>query len=293
MMNFLKQLAGTLPTPEQIKVGIKVWIKENGKFWGASVGMHVVIFVVLGVAIGAPHVKKVLEEVVFFDTEIEEAVEATPVEHFEVGETPIEPTVLNTETLTEPPAATIEQDAQFNDSSAVFTEAGGGTASSGANLGGLGGFDVTAFGGGPAVRGPGGVSSGVGESTKGGSGGTGEGFGGRGTGSRQKNDCQWRRHRRFGACGCRGHQLVGSPSKPRWKLGLHGVYSAMQRSELFGSCGQSGRGLSNGSDGIRTLAVLRRRPNAQDQRSLFEGHFEWLVVDVEKPRSQNRSLGWR
>ncbi len=185
-MNFFKQLIGTLPTPDDIKVGVKNWIKENGKFWGASVGMHALIFVVLGVAIGAPHVKKVLQEVVFFDTEVDQAIEETPLEHFEVGETPIEPTVLNTETLTEPPAATIEQDAQFNDNSAVFTEAGGGTATSGANFGGLGGFDVTAIGGGPAVRGLGGVGTSVGESDKGGSGGAGQGFGGRGTGSRQK-----------------------------------------------------------------------------------------------------------
>ena len=48
-----------------------------------------------------------------------------------------------------------------------------------------GGFDVQAIGGGPAVRGLGGVGTGVGESNKGGSGGTGEGFGGRGQGSRQ------------------------------------------------------------------------------------------------------------
>ncbi len=175
-MNFLKQLIGTLPTPQDIKVGVQNWIKENGKFWVVSVGMHVLIFAVLGVAIGAPHVKKVLQEVVFFDTEVEQAVEETPIEHFEVGETPIEPTVLNTETLTEPPAATIEQDAQFNDNSAVFTEASGTTAA-GANFGGLGGFDVTAIGAGPAVRGPGGVGGGSGATDKG-------GFSSRGSGSR-------------------------------------------------------------------------------------------------------------
>jgi hypothetical protein len=176
MMNFLKQLMGTLPTLEEIKVGVRIWSKENGKFWVVSVGMHVLIFIVLGVAIGAPHVKKVLQEVVFFDTEIEQAVEEKPIEHFEIGETPIEPTVLNTDTLTEPVAATIEQDAQFNDNSDVFTEASGTTAA-GANFGGLGGFDVSAIGGGPAVRGPGGVGGGVGTTDKG-------GFSSRGSGSR-------------------------------------------------------------------------------------------------------------
>lgn len=185
-MNFVKLLKDAIPTPQEMKVGITNWLKENGKFWGVSVGMHLVVFLILGVAIGAPQAKKLLQEVVFFDTEVDEAVEEAPITHFDVGETPIEPTVLNTETLTEPPAATIEQDAQFNDNSAVFEESGGGMASAAtASFGGLGGFDVSAIGAGPAVRGPGGVGVGVGTSDKGGSGGAGEGFGGRGSGSRQ------------------------------------------------------------------------------------------------------------
>ncbi len=185
MQKFLEFLKSSIPTPEEFKANVSSWAKENGKFWGVSVGMHVLIFAVLGVAIGAPQAKKLLQEVVFFDTEVDQAVEETPITHFDVGETPIEPTVLNTESLTEPPAATIEQDAQFNDNSAVFEEAGGGTAATGASFGGLGGFDVNAIGAGPAVRGPGGVGVGVGTSDKGGSGGAGEGFGGRGSGSRQ------------------------------------------------------------------------------------------------------------
>ncbi len=184
-MEFLKLLKDAIPTPQEVKANVTIWFKENGKFWGVSVGMHLLIFVVLGVAIGAPQAKKLLQEVVFFDTEVDEAIEETPITHFELGETPLEPTVLNTETLTEPPAATIEQDAQFNDNSAVFEAAGGGNASTGPSFGGLGNFDVSAIGTGPSVRGPGGVGSSVGNSDKGGSGGAGEGFGGRGSGSRQ------------------------------------------------------------------------------------------------------------
>ena len=184
-MQIIDVLKSAIPTPAELKANATIWAKENGKFWGVSVGMHLLIFVVLGVAIGAPHAKKLLQEVVFFDTEVDQAVEETPITHFDVGETPIEPTVLNTESLTEPPAATIEQDAQFNDNSAVFEEAGGGTAATGASFGGLGGFDVSKIGAGPAVRGPGGGGVGVGTSDKGGSGGAGEGFGGRGSGSRQ------------------------------------------------------------------------------------------------------------
>ena len=186
-MKFFEALKAAIPTPEEIKVGVTNWYRANAKFWGVSVGMHMLIFVILGVAIGAPQAKKLLQEVISFETEMDQAIEEAPITHFEVGETPIEPTVLNTESLTEPPAATIEQDAQFNDNSEIFEQAGGGTAKTAAvSFGGLGGFDVSAIGAGPAVRGPGGVGESVGTSNKGGSGGAGEGFGGRGAGSRQK-----------------------------------------------------------------------------------------------------------
>ena len=159
----LKLLIGEL---KKIPQNIALWIKTDAKYWGIAFGSLISFLIIMEVLI-PNQVRKVLAEVVFFDTEVDQAVEETPIEHFEVGDTPIEPTVLNTETLTEPPAATIEQDAQFNDSSAVFTEASGTTAA-GANFGGLGGFDVTAIGAGPAVRGPGGVGGGVGTTDKGG-----------------------------------------------------------------------------------------------------------------------------
>ncbi len=168
----LKLLIGEL---KKIPQNIALWIKTDAKYWGIAFGSLISFLIIMEVLI-PNQVRKVLAEVVFFDTEVDQAVEESPIEHFEVGETPIEPTVLNTETLTEPPAATIEQDAQFNDSSAVFTEASGTTAA-GANFGGLGGFDVTAIGAGPAVRGPGGVGGGVGTTDKG-------GFSSRGSGSR-------------------------------------------------------------------------------------------------------------
>ncbi len=174
-----------IPTPQELQANIVNWMKANAKFWGVSVGMHLLVLTVLGVAIGAPNVGKKLLDVVYFDTEVDTAIEETPITRFEVGETPIEPTVLNTDTLTmEPPA--IEQDAQFNDSSADFTEAGGGVATTQtASLTGLGGFDVSAIGAGPSVRGPGGAGISVGEGNNPGKGGAGEGFGSRGSGSKQ------------------------------------------------------------------------------------------------------------
>lgn len=183
-MNKSEALKLLIADLKNLPQGAVAWFKSDAKYWGIAFGSLISFLIMMEVLIPA-QAKKVLAEVVFFDTEVDQATEAAPIEHFEVGETPIEPTVLNTETLTEPPAATIEQDAQFNDNSAVFIEAGGGTASSGPSFGGLGGFDVTAIGGGPAVRGLGGVGTSVGSSTKGGSGGAGEGFGGRGQGSRQ------------------------------------------------------------------------------------------------------------
>ena len=168
----LKLLIGEL---KKIPQNIALWIKTDAKYWGIAFGSLISFLIIMEVLI-PNQVRKVLAEVVFFDTEVDQAVEESPIEHFEVGETPIEPSVLNTDTLTEPPAATIEQDAQFNDSSAVFTEASGTTAA-GANFGGLGGFDVTAIGAGPAVRGPGGVGGGVGTTDKG-------GFSNRASGSR-------------------------------------------------------------------------------------------------------------
>ena len=183
-MKFQELLRAVIPTPAEFKENVANWAKANAKFWGVSFGMHVVILAILGVAIGAPHAGKLLEEVIYIDAEVDAADEQAAITHFEVGETPLEPTVLSTESLTEPPA-TIEQDAQYNDSSAVFEEAGGGMASGTSAVGGLG-VNLAALGDGPALMGAAGLEVGKGDGTKGGSGGAGEGFGGRGTGSREK-----------------------------------------------------------------------------------------------------------
>ncbi len=181
-MDILKQMLAELKNTPQ---WVKAWAKTDGKYWGGAFGAMFIFLVGLDLAIGAPVAKKMLAKVEFFETEMEQAIEETPIEHFEIGETPLEPTVLNTESLTEPPAS-MEQTAQYNDDNAVFEAAGGGIATTQqANLTGLGGFDVSAIGAGPKVTGPGGVGVGVGTGDKAGSGGAGEGFGGRGSGSRQ------------------------------------------------------------------------------------------------------------
>ena len=120
-MNYIELLKSIIPNPDDFKTGLKQWFAKDAKFWGIALGMHVLVLAVLGVAIGAPVAKKLLQEAVFFDTEVDTVVEEAAITHFEVGETPIEPTVLNTESLTEPPSA-MEQEAQNNDNNPVFEE---------------------------------------------------------------------------------------------------------------------------------------------------------------------------
>ena len=172
-MNRMELFKQALADLKNIPQWFMAWAKTDAKYWGGAFGSMAIFLVGLDLAIGAPVARKMLAKVEFFETEMEQAIEETPIEHFEIGETPLEPTVLNTESLTEPPAS-MEQTAQYNDDSAVFEEAGGGIAATqAANLGGLGGFDVAALGPGPAVKGPGGVGVGVGTGDKAGSGGSG------------------------------------------------------------------------------------------------------------------------
>jgi len=165
---------------------IKAFARENWQFWGASVMAHLVILAGLGLVLGATKVAQEMMDAPLFETEMETEIPESNIEHFEVGDAPIEATELNTETLTMNEAPQIEQSEQFNDSSETFVEAGGGLASaSGPSLGGLGGFEISAIGDGPAVSGKGGVGVSVGTGTQAGSGGGGAGFAGRGEGSRQ------------------------------------------------------------------------------------------------------------
>lgn len=165
---------------------IKSFAKTNWQFYGASIMAHVVILLGLGLVLGATKVAQELMDAPLFETEMETEIPESQIEHFEVGDTPIEATELNTETLAMNEAPQIEQTEQFNDSSETFSEAGGGIASAtGPSLGGLGGFEISAIGEGPAVTGKGGAGASLGTSGTAGSGGGGAGFSGRGEGSRQ------------------------------------------------------------------------------------------------------------
>src|SRR5688572_8381431 len=173
-----------IPTPAELYERARLWFVNQGVWWTASMFAHMAILIIAGLVLGTVHVaQKLMPDT--FETALEEPNLDGDLSRFEVGETPLEPTVLDTESLTLE-APQFEQTEQYNDNSAVFEERGGGMAvTTDAAFGGLGGFDFKALGDGPAVTGAGGVGTGVGTGNSGGSGGDGAGFGGRGAGMRK------------------------------------------------------------------------------------------------------------
>lgn len=189
-MSRLGSLLSTLqiPTPTQILNDIRDWFKQQGLWWLTSVTAHAVVLSSVLLFMGTVVAPAIMDEAPKFEAKVETIIPEPEIEHFEVGETPLEPTELNTDTLTVAEAPLMAQDEQINTTEAdPFEEAGGGMAvtKDALSLGGLGGFDVKAVGPGAKVRGDGGVGSGVGTGNSPGSGGAGSGFGGRGSGVRR------------------------------------------------------------------------------------------------------------
>jgi len=166
------------------------WAFGDGAWWLSSVLFHATALCIL-MLLGNRIEPEMVSDAPAFSSSKEAATTSAmvrPAPPDEEAETPDEPKELSTETLTLQPMAQIAQTEQYNDNNPVFSERGGGGMEMDSNqpsLGGLGGFDVMAYGAGPAVRGPGGVGSGVGTGKDPGSGGDGMGFGGRGTGWRK------------------------------------------------------------------------------------------------------------
>jgi hypothetical protein len=189
MTQLAQPLADNLPLLEDEEHDffwqLKDWYWRDGRWYLMSAGAHGLAFVVL--ALVAVNVSRRMN-----DAPELEAVQAEPppdakLQVFDRGEAILDPSELNTETLTmfeyKPVAA---QDAKYYDDSAVFEEAGGGQKMDvkGPNLGGMGGFTDVKNVPGPALHGAG-VGAGVGTGTSFGSGGSGSGFGGRGKGHRE------------------------------------------------------------------------------------------------------------
>ena len=175
----------TLPQPRAVVRGIRDWLVLKGPWYACSFAGHLLLLVLLTL-LGSSALPSVVGNAPSFEAEMDELIPETELTEFDVGEAPLEPTVLDTESLMMNEAPEIAQTEVYYDDNAEFIEAGGGSASEedALALGGLGGFDVSAIGDGPAVRGPGGVGAGVGEGGFG-NGGDGNGFGGRGQGSRK------------------------------------------------------------------------------------------------------------
>jgi hypothetical protein len=173
-----------IPPRAELRDWFDHWMRTEGRWYGASALVHLLALMCLLFApiaiVATQH-----SDAPTFVSPAEEKFEPVDLTHFHLGDPPLDPTELTTESLKllQPPSQT----AQFNDNSPVFKEAGGGTPEESKlpSLGGLGGFSVKSFASGAQVHGRGGVGSGQGFGTHAGVGGAGEGFGTRGSGHRE------------------------------------------------------------------------------------------------------------
>jgi len=180
----MARASSLLGSPGQVLDDIRFWIKTNGVWWATSATAHMVVLSAILLLMGTV-AQKIAHEAPAFeavkpDTEI---AESPPIESFEVGDTPEEPTELNDDTLAMTEAPAVEEQINGPEDHA-FEAAGGGTPTGLVSLGAAStGFDIKAVGPGPTSQGKG--SAGKGFGTHEGSGGAGFGFGGRGDGVRK------------------------------------------------------------------------------------------------------------
>jgi hypothetical protein len=163
---------------------VKEWIQEDGITYLASCVIHMVLFLLLMLILGRVEPKAPEGEAPSFEASNEEVLPEPQLTQFEVGDAPLDPTELTTESLTLTDAPTITQEDVAADASDLMAGAGGGTLQGiGMGIGGVGGFDIKASGLGPMVRGSGGIGGGKGTGKSPGFGGS--GYGGRSSGMRK------------------------------------------------------------------------------------------------------------
>lgn len=168
---------------------LRFWVATRGLWYGISAGLHAIgLFIVLMFLSLVVTPPKQEGHAPLFDAKIDTTLPEAEIDHFDVGETPLEPSQLDTDTLSLVDAPQLAQEEQINTTSKdAFVEAGGGSQSGAMDsIGGIGGFNVMATGPGAAVRGGGGVGGGKGTSGNPGAGGGGTGYAGRGAGVRSK-----------------------------------------------------------------------------------------------------------
>jgi hypothetical protein len=161
----------------------KEWFFQEGAWWGASFVFHALLMVTLMLISKAIPTKMVDEAPSIEEAQMDEQVTPENLEKFEVGETPIEPTELNTDTLSLNEAPKIEASDVATVATGSEMASSGMSNAAGSQLGGLGGFDLKTLGSGGVGSGKGAVGFGVGSGPAGGGGGA--GFGGRGAGARK------------------------------------------------------------------------------------------------------------
>ena len=179
-----------VPEGTPLDVAFREWYRESGYWYTASALVHAIGFVVLAIVVsalsGCPGVLNL------GDSEATEAItldsanvdqDSASVEHFNIGQAPLEPTRIGPETLLDGPPA--GQTAMYIDDSSTFVEPGEGSPSEkqGLQIGGDNGINVIPNLPGPAGTKGLGATSGAG--TKFGVGDSGNGIGGRGKGSRE------------------------------------------------------------------------------------------------------------
>ena len=102
-----------------------LWIQQRGLWWVASVSVHAVILagvVMMMDTVVHPH----QDDAPAFESEMERLPPDPEIEHFELGDPPLEPTELTTDTLMAA-APAVEAQVNTNENDA-FVEDGGGMA---------------------------------------------------------------------------------------------------------------------------------------------------------------------
>src|SRR6185503_14084185 len=88
----------SIPKPSELIGRTKAWMRENGAWWVGSFVGHFVVLTLVLLLIG-PVSSRIRSEAPLFNVDMDSNLPEPELTHFEVGETPLEPSVLNTETL--------------------------------------------------------------------------------------------------------------------------------------------------------------------------------------------------
>ncbi len=133
------------------------WVRTELVWYAGSFTFHLLLISSL-MLFGSPPTKYVQNDAPSFDADAEKPPEQKPdtdpvvQEKFDIGETPEDPTELNTDTLTAPQPGQVEQQEEYNDDSEVFEHKGGGTPGVAEGCGSAARADSTSWRGGPGRK---------------------------------------------------------------------------------------------------------------------------------------------